>query len=726
MFISAAATTTEEDRLGRLRELVILDSAPEPVFDAIARAASAICGVPIALISLIDMERQWFKANVGLPGIGETPRDIAFCDHAIRSDEVLEVPDTRRDARFSGNPLVTNDPSIRFYAGAPLRLAGGQRIGTLCVLDREVRQLTASQTATLRSLAEIVTQTLVMRRDLIEKTLAARAVQESAVMNSERFMRQIADSLPIRIAYIDQSLRYRFVNQAQCDRYGMSRYQILGHTRVELKGGDADPVIDTKVRAVLQGEPQQFQFDETTAAGVRKIESTLTPDVLANGEVAGFFTTGVDVTDRVAAERALRELTAIIQNTTDFVTQINYLGTVTYMNPAARRAAGIALDAPLGELNFQGFNTPRTLKLHTEVILPSLKQRGVWVGESTVYGAQKQEIPVSHMVIAHRDAQGRIERYSAVMRDIAVETQDKQEALRQMNTLRSVTEAIPESVAVVGSDLRYRFVNSAFERWISTPRDKIIGQTMRDVLGRDAFLHNLPQLARALAGETVSFESTFDAPDGPMHLSISHAPLRVDHAGVDSVVTVARDITLQKREEMRLLELSQRDPLSGLLNRAGFETYLERAMAEGRGASLALLYIDLDHFKPVNDQHGHAVGDQVLQQFAQRLRKIVRPTDCVARLGGDEFGVVLSGVSDQKIARVVAEKVISAVSEPIVIGELRITIGVSIGVAYSANAKAGTHSASAWADLVARADINLYQAKAAGRGGCVDDMPSAK
>ena len=235
--MSTTATTAEADRLARLRELMILDSAPEPVFDAIARTASEICGVPMALISLIDIERQWLKANVGLPGLNETPRDMAFCDHAIRSDSVLEVPDTHCDARFSANPLVTDDPSIRFYAGAPLRLPGGQRIGTLCVLDREVRRLSDSQIATLRSLAAIVIHTLVLRRELIEKTLAVRAAQKRAVTQSERFMRQIADSLPIRIAYIDKSLRYRFVNQAQCERYGKSRFQILGHTRSELMGG---------------------------------------------------------------------------------------------------------------------------------------------------------------------------------------------------------------------------------------------------------------------------------------------------------------------------------------------------------------------------------------------------------------------------------------------------------------------------------------------------------
>jgi diguanylate cyclase (GGDEF)-like protein/PAS domain S-box-containing protein len=715
MTANATLSDHEADRLAKLRELVILDSAPEPVFDAIVRTATVACGVPIALISLIDLERQWFKANVGWIGVTETPRNIAFCDHTIRGNTVLEVPDARVDARFSQNPLVTQDPNIVFYAGAPLTLPSGQHMGTLCVLDREVRHLSADQVATLRSLADIVCQTLIMRRELIERTLVVRAQHDQAVAQSERFMRQIVDRMPTRIAYVDQTLRYRFVNQAQCDRFGLSRYQILGHTRSELKPDAPDPVIASHVRAVLGGETQHFLFTETTSAGVRNIESTLIPDRLANGEVVGFFSTGVDVTDRVAAERSLRELTAIIENTTDFVTQIDRNGMVTYMNPAARRGSGIALDAPLTGVSYAKFNTPATVKLHQEVILPALERRGVWVGESVVYGAHQREIPVSHMVISHRNSLGRIERFSAVMRDISRETSGKLDALRQLNTLRSVTEAIPESVAVVGADLRYRFVNSAFERWIATPREKIIGQTMRDVLGRDAFLHNLPQLARALAGETVSFESTFDGSDGPMHLSISHAPLRVDEESVDSVVTVARDITLQKSEETRLRELSERDPLSGLLNRAGFERYLARAIIDGRGSTLTLLYIDLDYFKPVNDRYGHAVGDQVLQLFSHRLVKSVRPTDCVARLGGDEFVIVLSGVTDRAVADAVCESVLACARVPFRIADVQVQISASIGVASGANFSDGWHT------LLERADAQLYKAKDAGRGRSVSE-----
>ena len=150
--------------------------------------------------------------------------------------------------------------------------------------------------------------------------------------------------------------------------------------------------------------------------------------------------------------------------------------------------------------------------------------------------------------------------------------------------------------------------------------------------------------------------------------------------------------------------------LTGLLNRAGFEDYLERRLKEGNGPGLALLCIDLDHFKAVNDQHGHPAGDQVLQLFAQRMRALVRPTDAVARLGGDEFAIVLPGMNEGVGARAVADKVIKAAHAPFNLGSLQVGIGASVGVAYGVEPNAG------WRDLVARADAMLYRAKESGRG----------
>ncbi|MBC7662502.1 MAG: GAF domain-containing protein, partial [Caulobacter sp.] len=133
------AITEEARRLAALRELGVLDTLPESAFDTITATAAQLCGVPIALISLVDAHRQWFKSSFGMPGANETSRDVAFCDHAIRDDALFEVPDATSDPRFRDNPFVTGEPDVRFYAGAPIVMPGGERIGTVCVIDRAPR-----------------------------------------------------------------------------------------------------------------------------------------------------------------------------------------------------------------------------------------------------------------------------------------------------------------------------------------------------------------------------------------------------------------------------------------------------------------------------------------------------------------------------------------------------------------------------------------------------------
>ena len=147
---------SEAARLAALHLLGVLDTPPVPALDALVKAASLVCGVPIALLSLLDQDRQWFKANHGLPDMTQTPRDVAFCDHTIRGDELLEVRDATLDLRFADNPLVTSQPGIRFYAGVPLRNADGPVIGTLCLMDKAPRTLDDSEMQLLASLADEV------------------------------------------------------------------------------------------------------------------------------------------------------------------------------------------------------------------------------------------------------------------------------------------------------------------------------------------------------------------------------------------------------------------------------------------------------------------------------------------------------------------------------------------------------------------------------------------
>ena len=168
----------EARRLAALREAALLDTPPEREFDDIAALAAEICGTPIALVSLIDEIRQWFKARVGLE-VRETPRDVSFCAHALDLDDLLVVPDATADPRFAENPLVRDAPCIRFYAGMPLKTETGETLGTLCVIDRSARQLTERERRALRALAGTVISLIRLRRsEAAQRDLAAWLAEE--------------------------------------------------------------------------------------------------------------------------------------------------------------------------------------------------------------------------------------------------------------------------------------------------------------------------------------------------------------------------------------------------------------------------------------------------------------------------------------------------------------------------------------------------------------------
>ena len=153
----------EKKRLKVLWQYEVLDTVPEEVFDDLTELAARICEAPIALISLVDEKRQWFKSKVGVT-VSETSRDFSFCSYAITQSDLFIVPDATRDKRFANNPLVISDPKIRFYAGAPLITPDGHALGTLCVIDKVPRELRPEQKEALRILAHHVVSQLELRR----------------------------------------------------------------------------------------------------------------------------------------------------------------------------------------------------------------------------------------------------------------------------------------------------------------------------------------------------------------------------------------------------------------------------------------------------------------------------------------------------------------------------------------------------------------------------------
>jgi len=173
---------TEQARLRALRSYKILDTDPDKAFDDLTILASHICETPIALISLIDSDGQWFKLRVGVD-IAETPRELAFCDKAIQQSDLFIVPDATKDPRFSSNPFVVNDPKIRFYAGAPFKSSDGYTLGTLCVVDMVPRQLTPGQQTALLALSRQVQAQFELRKNLLE---LRAALQERDKAEAER------------------------------------------------------------------------------------------------------------------------------------------------------------------------------------------------------------------------------------------------------------------------------------------------------------------------------------------------------------------------------------------------------------------------------------------------------------------------------------------------------------------------------------------------------------
>ncbi|WP_158219853.1 sensor histidine kinase [Ideonella sp. A 288] len=226
----------EQRRLEALASLNVLDSLPEPVFDAITATAAQACGMPIALVSLVDIDRQWFKSNVGLPGVEQTPRNVAFCDHAIRQEELLEIADARVDGRFASNPLVTGDPLIRFYAGAPIVLQGGERVGTVCVIDRQPRQLTEAQRAMLLGLARVASVALVDRQRQV-------AMHRELALSAARYRAIVEDQTEF-IALTRPDGTLVFVNGAYARHVGLDSAQMIGRPLFEF----VDPADHDTVR----------------------------------------------------------------------------------------------------------------------------------------------------------------------------------------------------------------------------------------------------------------------------------------------------------------------------------------------------------------------------------------------------------------------------------------------------------------------------------------------
>ncbi|MBS0434592.1 MAG: diguanylate cyclase [Proteobacteria bacterium] len=690
----------ERRRLERLRALRVLDTEAEPLFDSLAALASQVCGTPVALLSLIDADRQWFKANVGLPGVAQTPREIAFCHHAIRGrDALMEVSDATRDARFSHNPLVTGEPGIRFYAGAPLVMSSGERLGTLCVIDRQPRRLTQEQAAVLVKLAQGAVQALEMRQRLAE-----RSAELHAILDAQSEM--VAQATP------DGRLIY--VNPAYARQFGLEVEAVVGSNLFDYVLEPDRPLVRERIRHVLaSGESLTSENRMQLPDGE---ECWISWTNARQQDAAGrplLHSTGRDVTARVRAERALRRSQALLARTGRVAGvggwEMNLATGEVAWTEETRRLHEVPADFQPTLDSVLAFYEPASRAAIAAAVERALHDGAPWDLELQLRTALGR--PLWARAVGEVELEdGRPARLFGTFQDITELHAVQAEKDRQAATVRSVANAIPSTVAVVDADGRYAFVNRAFEAAVGRPAAELLGRTAREVLGQAEFERRRPWIQRVRAGEQVRFELEDAGDEGRRYTALDYIPLRTPAGELDGFVVVGQDVTAQRVEASRLQWLSQSDPLTRLLNRAGFEQRLRNLLDEQSAESLAVLYIDLDRFKPVNDRHGHAAGDEVLKSVALRLVRLVRPSDTVARLGGDEFAMVLPGMQELAQAQRVAQAIVDAMRQPFELaGGTEVRIGASVGGAL------GPATRGNWNALLRRADEMLYEAKGAGR-----------
>lgn len=286
-------TPNETLRLERLHRFGVLDTLPQEAFDHITTLASAICGTPIALISLVDQDRQWFKSRIGLQA-QQTPRELAFCAHAIHTPhDIMEVEDATRDERFHDNPLVREAPGIRFYAGMPIVTEDGLAMGTVCVIDQQPRQLTEVQRQALRSLASLVLS-LLEREELHQRKLTAQA--QEARQQSVMLTSLTLAGLDLK-SFVDTNLVYRYVNQCYLDYWNKKSEDIVGRSIPELLGDSTfTSAVKPHFDKALQGQEVHYELLlDFPAKGPRWMEVTYLPARNDTGEVIGVVVRSHDI-----------------------------------------------------------------------------------------------------------------------------------------------------------------------------------------------------------------------------------------------------------------------------------------------------------------------------------------------------------------------------------------------------------------------------------------------
>ena len=397
------------------------------------------------------------------------------------------------------------------------------------------------------------------------------------------------------------------------------------------------------------------------------------------------------------------------QVTDDVPIAISYFDaseTCQFANESARRQFGIA---PSADMTF----SLRTALGAGEHERHAQHWQAVKAGQCVTFDAVDPHSDVHHTIhlTPDFDDHGAVQGFCLRMVDVTDTRAAERARAEGERHLKSITDNMPALITYVNTDRVVTFANATFKTWLGSDPTRMIGRPLVELIGEDMYRQRLGFLSRGFAGEQFSFELRSKTAGGERDLHTTYIPdLRPDGT-VAGIFVLVTDVTPMRDVERQLHQLARIDTLTQLSNRRLFDEKLAEALARARrhGKTLALLFMDIDHFKPINDTYGHAVGDAVLVEFAARLKACQRETDTVARQGGDEFVILIEALGDASEATCVAERIHARLQVPMSIEGHELVVTSSIGIALVDDADDSP------AAVMAKADAALYSAKRAGR-----------
>ncbi|MFT5533463.1 MAG: diguanylate cyclase (GGDEF)-like protein/PAS domain S-box-containing protein [Burkholderiaceae bacterium] len=528
---------------------------------------------------------------------------------------------------------------------------------------------------------------------------------------SQQRLRLIADNIPALIAYVDADRKVVFANRRYEAAYGIAAGKVEGMAASDLLGSDVYAQSESFMRDALGGAAATFERLITHTGTLRWERVSYMPEAATDGSVAGFIALAEDITELKRAQhtfaRSEMRLRMITDNMPALIAYIDdeqhyrfcnaYYETI--LNLAPEKALGLTVREVTGE---DGYGA-----------IVGYIQR-VLGGERVSFEQHSDDLGgryFLHDYLPDVDGSGAVIGFYSMVLDI---TERKLAELHQRASetlLRDVTDSLPALVSYIDHDERYQFNNLPHERWFGKPLAQITGQRVADLLSPDEYARHKQYYDQAREGKVARFEFEARQDGSPHYYQAAYLPQFDDQHQLTGVCGMINDITTLKLVENQLRVLARHDTLTGLPNRNQFDEKLAEAMARSRrsGHAMALMFLDIDHFKAINDTLGHHSGDEVLCEFARRLLHSVRQTDTVSRLAGDEFVIILEGLQLPEESSKVAAKIITAMSTDFdVLGTPR-QVSTSIGIAVG---KIDDNDGSA---LLRRADEALYAAKAAGR-----------